>query len=61
MPTLANTQGRILYPYPLSDGQLIHISLPIKLSKKDAKRISTFIESIAIEEQLTLGPGHEQY
>lgn len=49
MPSVVNAPGRILYPYPLLDGQLIHISLPIKLSKQDARRIGAFIESIAIE------------
>src|SRR6266702_5059 len=49
MPEIANTPGRILYPYPLSDGQLIHISLPVKLLKSDARRIAAFIESIAID------------
>lgn len=49
MPEIANTPGRILYPYPLLDGQLIHISLPIKLMKSDARRIAAFIESIAID------------
>lgn len=49
MPEIANTPGRILYPYPLSDGQLIHISLPVKLLKSDAHRIAAFIESIAID------------
>ncbi len=49
MPEIANTPGRILYPYPLSDGQLIHISLPVKLLRSDARRIAAFIESIAID------------
>ncbi len=48
--------NRIVYPYPLIDGQLIHISLPLKLSRIDAKRIGTFIESISIDEQ---GGHHE--
>jgi hypothetical protein len=43
------SSDRILYPYPLSDGQLIHISLPVKLSKLDAKRIGAFIDSIAVD------------
>ncbi len=47
--TIHNVPGRILYPYPLLDGQLVHISLPVKLSKNDAKRIGAFIESIAID------------
>lgn len=50
MSSTANTANRILYPYPLMDGQLIHISLPLKVSKQDAKRIGAFIESIAIDE-----------
>jgi hypothetical protein len=54
MPEIAKAPGRILYPYPLTDGQLIHISLPVKLSKDDAKRIGIFIESIAID-SLTQG------
>ena len=51
MPSVANAPNRILYPYPLSDGQLIHISLPLKLSKNDARRIGSFVESIAVSEQ----------
>jgi len=51
--------GQISYPFPLSDGQLITINLPVKLSKKDAKRIGIFIESIAIDEPLAIGPGDE--
>ena len=51
MPEIANTPGRILYPYPLLDGQLIHISLPVKLMKSDARRIAAFIESIAIDQE----------
>ena len=50
MPSVANDPSRILYPYPLSDGQLVHISLPVRLSKIDAKRIASFVESIAVEE-----------
>ncbi|HEU4966344.1 MAG TPA: hypothetical protein VFT53_02590 [Candidatus Saccharimonadales bacterium] len=49
MPEIANAPGRVLYPYPLTDGQLIHISLPVRLLKDDARRIATFIESIAID------------
>lgn len=50
MPAVAGSAHRILYPYPLTNGQLVHISLPLKLSKKDARRIGAFIESIAIDE-----------
>jgi hypothetical protein len=44
----SSTPNRVLYPYPLLSGELIHISLPVKLSKDDAKRITIFIESIAV-------------
>lgn len=49
--SIANAANRVLYPYPLINGQLIHISLPLKFSKQDAKRIAAFIESIAIDEE----------
>ena len=48
--SIANTSDRILFPYPLSDGQIVHISLPIKLSRLDAKRIASFVESIAVDD-----------
>lgn len=50
MASIANTANRILYPYPLLDGQLVHISLPVRLLKEDARRIGAFVESIAITE-----------
>ena len=49
IPSITNAADRILYPYPLSDGQLIQISLPVNLTKQDAKRIGFFIESIALD------------
>jgi hypothetical protein len=48
-PPASSLPDFITYPYPLSNGQLVQISLPLKLSKTDAKRIGAFIESIAIE------------
>lgn len=47
----AKVAGRVIYPYPLLDGQLVHVSLPVKLSKRDAKRLSAFIESIAVDDE----------
>ncbi|HSX34830.1 MAG TPA: hypothetical protein VLF62_04260 [Candidatus Saccharimonadales bacterium] len=43
-------QELITYPFPLSSGQIIRLSLPLQLSKADAKRLSTFIETIAIND-----------
>jgi len=53
--TWAGWQGHMLqelitYPFPLSSGQIIRLSLPAKLSMADAKRISAFIETIAIND-----------
>ena len=60
MPSVANAPNRILYPYPLIDGQLVHFSLPVKLSKTDARRIGIFIESIAIEDENISGTNHDK-
>ena len=49
MPVVAGAANRILYPYPLLDGQIVHVSLPARLTKRDARRIGAFIESIAID------------
>lgn len=47
--TIEPRADQIVYPFPLLDGQLIHISLPVKLSRTDARRIGGFIESISID------------
>lgn len=57
-PEISHMPNRVIYPYPLLDGQLIQISLPIKLTKKDAIRIAAFVESIAVDEPLAIGPGN---
>lgn len=45
-----SAKDRIVYPYPLISGEIVQFSLPMKLSKVDARRIGLFIESIAMEE-----------
>lgn len=47
MPAIPANPERVVYPFPLSDGQLVHISLPFNLGKTDAKRIGAFVESIS--------------
>ena len=47
---LNSTNDRIVYPYPLVSGEIVQFSLPMKLSKVDARRIALFIESIAMDE-----------
>lgn len=45
----------ITYPFPLRDGVLASIDLPADLTGREARRLSAFISSLAIEEPLT-GP-----
>ena len=47
---LPQAPDRVVYPFPLMDGQLVHISLPFNLSKADARRIGAFVESIGRED-----------
>lgn len=39
----------ISYPFPLSDGQIVRLHLPMRLGAKDAKRLISFIETITID------------
>lgn len=45
-----STKDRIVYPYPLVSGEIVQFSLPMRLSKEDARRIGLFIESIAMDQ-----------
>jgi hypothetical protein len=49
-PQLPQSPDRVVYPFPLADGQLVHISLPFNLTKTDARRIGAFVESIGRED-----------
>jgi hypothetical protein len=45
---LSATTEHFTYPFPLLNGDIVHLSLPIRLSTDDARRIATFIEDIAL-------------
>jgi hypothetical protein len=47
-------QGLIQYPYPLRPGVILTISLPADLTQKEAGRLSTFVHSLAVDEQRAL-------
>ncbi len=52
--------GVITYPFPLRDGVLVSLQLPADLSKREARRLGTFIDSLAIEEQPALPSAAEE-
>jgi hypothetical protein len=62
LATMATAPGMIPYPFPLREGVLATVYLPANLTKKEAKRLSVFIESLALEEpaqQLALPRGDD--
>ncbi|MBA2607384.1 MAG: hypothetical protein H0U92_00415 [Actinobacteria bacterium] len=47
----------IKYPFPLREGVLAALDLPSDMTKREAKRLCAFIDSLGIEEQGQLNPG----
>lgn len=43
------------YPFPLSSGQVIRLHLPPRLTRKDADRLKTFIDTLVIESETKEG------
>ena len=56
LPTVpaGNISGLISYPYPLRPNVVLSIALPADLTQKEAARLSTFLHSLAVDEQLAL-------
>lgn len=48
-PAENNVERLLNYGFPLENGQVISIQLPVPLTRSDADRISRFIDSIAID------------
>jgi len=46
----------ITYPFPLRDSVLASLQLPADLSRKEAKRLGAFIESLALDDVPALPP-----
>ena len=40
----------ISYPFPLSDGKMARIYMPLSVTKKDVARLIEFIKSIQVKE-----------
>lgn len=47
----------IVYPFPIRKGVVASLSLPAEMSTSEAKRLCSFIETLAIEEQRLLTAG----
>lgn len=47
----------IVYPFPIRKGVVASLSLPADMTKNEAKRLGSFIETLAIEEQKLLTAG----
>jgi len=45
----AETSDLVTYPFPLRSGGMAYLQLPRDLSPSDVKRLSSFIESLAID------------
>jgi hypothetical protein len=52
--------GLIQYPYPLRPNMIVSISLPPDLTQKEATRLSAYLHSLAVDEQLALPIASEQ-
>jgi hypothetical protein len=47
----------VQYPFPLRSGQMAYLHLPRELPKAEAKRLCSFLDSLAIDGPLELMPG----
>lgn len=44
----------VKFPFPMTDGILAELNLPMCISKQDAERLATFVRTLAIEPQLQI-------
>jgi len=57
---IRSAANMITYPFPLRDGVLVSLQLPADLTRREAKRLSAFVDSLAVEEQPALPPAHAE-
>ena len=43
------------YPFPLADGRIAMLRLPINLSQDEAERLAAFVAALVIEESVESG------
>lgn len=51
------SSGMIQYPFPIRDGVIASLTLPANLRKAEAKRLGSFLESLAVDEPRALPSG----
>ena len=51
------SSGMIQYPFPIRDGVIASLTLPTNLRKAEAKRLASFLESLAVDEPRELPSG----
>ena len=51
------SSGMIQYPFPIRDGVIASLTLPTNLRKTEAKRLASFLESLAVDEPRALPSG----
>jgi hypothetical protein len=49
----------ISYPFPLESGEIATLRLPKRLERRDAERLTAFIEALIFEPQKQIGPGRD--
>jgi hypothetical protein len=50
----APSPGMVEYPFPVREGVLAHLTLPVDFRKSEARRLAAFLESLAVDEQRAL-------
>jgi hypothetical protein len=48
-PPQATSSNVVTYPFPLREGVLVSLQLPADLTKREAARLATFVDSLALE------------
>ena len=58
----ANEPQTLTYPFPVRpwSGLVVHLTLPADLTRQEAKRLATFVESLAVDLQPALPAGEKQ-
>ena len=51
------SSGMIQYPFPIRDGVIASLTLPANLRKAEAKRLASFLDSLAVDEPRALPSG----
>jgi hypothetical protein len=53
------SSGMIQYPFPIREGVIASLTLPTDLRRAEARRLASFLESLAVDDQKALPSGTE--